>query len=47
MLADAGFEANLEGIELELNPANIEEGIEKAEEAVGEAADKLKGLLGN
>lgn len=47
MLADAGFDANLEGIELELNPANLEEGVEKAEEAVGEAADKLKGLLGN
>ena len=35
MLADAGFDANLEGIELELNPANLEEGVEKAEEALG------------
>ena len=47
VLADAGFDAKLEGIGMELNPANIEEGIEKAEEAAEEAADKLKGLLGN
>lgn len=47
VLADAGIDASLEGMELELSPANLEEGIEKAEETVGEAADKLKGLLGN
>ena len=45
--SDAGFDANLEGIELELTPENIKEGVEKAEEAIDEAADKLKGLLGN
>lgn len=47
VFADAGFDANLEGINVDLNPANLEEGVEKAEEAVEEAADKLKGLLGN
>ncbi len=47
VLADAGIDANFEGVELEYNPAKLEEGVEEAEEAVGEAADRLKGLLGN
>ena len=47
VFAEAEIDADLEGMELELNPANVEEGVEKAEEAVGEATDKLKGLLGN
>ena len=47
VLADAGFDASLEGMEIELTPSGIGEEVEKAEEAVGEAADRLKGLLGN
>ena len=47
VLADAGFDASLEGREIELTPSGIGEEVEKAEEAVGEAADRLKGLLGN
>ena len=46
VLADAGFEATLEGIDTGLNPASIDVDTEKAVEAVTEAADKLKGLLG-
>ena len=43
VLADAGFDANIDGMEIELIPAAIGEEAEKAEEAV----DRLKGLLGN
>ena len=47
ILSDAGFDAKLEGMEIELTPSSIGEEVEKAEEAVEDAADKLKGLLGN
>ena len=46
VLADAGFQANLAGIDSILNPGSLEAAEEKAEEALRESRDKLKNLLG-
>ena len=46
VLADAGFAANLEGIDSIMNPENLEEATEQVGETVEEATDRLKGLLG-
>ena len=47
VLSDAGFDAKLEGLEVELSPSRAGDEVEKAGEAIEEVADKLKGLLGN